>query len=403
MTTISFNAAANCYFAFNVSTDDAINLSKLQWRPHPDDPTKTWWTRSPYLAAPLWHRVAADDVATKTALNWYAWNYTTSFAKEPLIGTGVDTIRIPAGMKPRPFQVAGVQRGVLQKRLLIGDEAGAGKTPQALVVANMTRPSRTLIGCPAFLAENWAEECESWLVDPQPIVILNNPKKAVPDKGVIILPYSRGHTFVDKILNGPKVDLLIGDEIHELKTPTTLKAAPWLGPAGLIANADRVIGMSGTLNPNNPLEIHGVLRTMAPNTIGNVTRDQFKELYCSTFTGTAKVARKNGGTAEVAFESNSGKNEEVLNAELRASGLGIRRMKNDVLDQLPPKDVFLIHLTPTSAIEDLVREEASLYEMLETKLLTSRELIEIKGHIANVRQRLGVLKAPKIAEYVMSL
>ena len=81
----------------------------------------------------------------------------------------------------------------------------------------------------------------------------------------------------------------------------------------------------------------------------------------------------------------------------------VRRMKDDVLLQLPPKHIFLCHLTPTPGIEDLVREEATLYDMLETKLLTSQELIALQGHISNVRARLGILKAPRIAEYVMSI
>jgi hypothetical protein len=35
--------------------------------------------------------------------------------------------------------------------------------------------------------------------------------------------------------------------------------------------------------------------------------------------------------------------------------------------------------------------------------MTAQELIALKGHIANVRARLGVLKAPKIAEYAQNL
>jgi SNF2 family DNA or RNA helicase len=112
------------------------------------------------------------------------------------------------------------------------------------------------------------------------------------------------------------------------------------------------------------------------------------------------VPRKGGGEVNVEFEKIDGAHEQALNAELRASGVMVRRLKNDVLKQLPPKHVFLVHLTPTAAIEELVREEATLYDMLETKVLTSQELMTLQGHIANVRQRLGVLKAPKIAEYV---
>ena len=154
---------------------------------------------------------------------------------------------------------------------------------------------------------------------------------------------------------------------------------------------------------NNPLEIHSTLQMLAPDTVGAVSRDKFKELYCSTFKGTANVQTKSGGVASVQFESNSGKNEAALNAELRASGVMVRRLKDQVLKQLPPKHVYLVHLSPTAAIEELVREEATLYEMLETKIMSSQELIALQGHIMAVRRRLGELKAPKIAEYLMTL
>lgn len=402
MTNVAFDQNSQCYFATHVTAEDALTLSKLLWQPHPDA-FNTWWTRSPYLAAPLWPKVAANDNATRQALGWYAWNYWTSFSKDPLVGTGVDRIRIPQGEKPYPFQVAGVQRALLRPHILIADEPGCGKTLQALVSANMLRPRRTLIGCPTFLVDNWAAECERWLCDPQSITILNNPRKPVPEKGVIILPYSRGHSFVEKILSGPPIDLCITDEVHHLKSPTARRSMPWFADRGFMGMSAKNISLSGTPTPNNPLEGHSVLSKLAPDTIGKLSRDKFKSLYCHSFKGTAKVATKSGGEASVEFEKVEGAHEYALNAELRASGVMVRRMKDDVLDQLPPKNVFLVHLSPTAEIEALVKEESSLFDMLETKILTSQELMAVQGHIAHVRARLGSLKAPKIAEYVMSI
>ena len=397
-----YSAPAQAWYATEVVQADVELLAKLLWFPHPDS-ASVWWTRSPYLAAPFWRKIDKYDRASHDALHWYAWNYETSFAEEPLIGTGVDSIRIPAGQTPYPFQVAAIQRCVRQARTLVADEPGLGKSLTSLVAANITRPDRIVIGCPTMLVHNWAAECEKWLVDPRTISILDNPRKSPPDKGVIIVPYSRGHTFVEKIMQGPPVDHLILDEAHQLKTPTARRTAPWLGPSGLGRHAKKVIALTGTPVMNNPLEIHSTLQMLAPDTVGAVSRDKFKELYCSTFKGTANVQTKSGGVASVQFESNSGKNEAALNAELRASGVMVRRLKDQVLKQLPPKHVYLVHLSPTAAIEELVREEATLYEMLETKIMSSQELIALQGHIMAVRRRLGELKAPKIAEYLMTL
>lgn len=399
MVNLTYDASSGAYFALGVEEQHAPLLADLRWQAHPGRP-RAWWTRSPYLAAPLWSWVGQDDQATRTALGPFAWSYRASFAAEPLRGVGVDAVRLPAGERPYPFQVAGIQLAALRRRVLIADEPGCGKSMQALGVANLLRSKRIVIGCPAFLADNWAAECEKWLCDPQSITVMGRGRRGPPDEGVVILPYSRGHRYAAAIAAGPPVDLLVMDEPDQLKTSAAKRTAPWLGEGRLCASARRVVAIGGSPIPNHPLEVHGLLRALSPETMGSVGREAFKALYCSTFKGTAKVQRKGGGEATVQFEKNSGRHEAALNAELRASGVMVRRMKADVLPQLPPKHVFLVHLAPTAAIEDLVREEATLYDLLETRLLTARELVSLQGHVANVRARLGLLKAPKIAEYV---
>lgn len=394
---LQYDAASRTYFALDIDDSYMALLVEMRWSAHTAQ-ARCWWTKSPYLASPFWGWIDPRDEATRAALGWYAWNYSTSFAKGPLQGTGVDEIRLPAGSKPYPFQIAGVQRIIMRKRLLLGDDRGTGKTFQSLAAINLLRPQRIVIGCPAFLVDNWAKECEKWLCDPRSITILGRGKKQAPHAGIVILPFSLGHKFAEPLLNGPPIDYLIADQCEQLKSPGARRTVPWLGEAGLFAKAERVVATTGSPIPNNPLEIHGLLSALSPEM--RISREAFQVAYCSTFRGVTTVATKRGGEASVEFEKNSGKNEAALNAELRASGTMVRRLKADVLEQLPPKRVFCVYLTPTGAIEDLVQEELTLYQMLETKLMTPQEMIALQGHVANVRARLGLLKAPKIAEYV---
>jgi SWI/SNF-related matrix-associated actin-dependent regulator 1 of chromatin subfamily A len=391
------------FFATGLSTDAIRAVMSLQWRSHPDSTyaNPLWMTRSPYLAAPFWDWVG--DEATRQALGPFAWNYQTSFAKFPIAGTGVDSIRLPVDETPYPFQIAGVQRGLLRDRLLIADQPGCGKTVEALGVANMTRPRRTVIACPTFLTENWANECERWLVDPQPITILDRAKKSLGERGIVIVPYSRGHTFHAQLAAGPPIDLLIMDELHLLKSGSARRTAPWLGGNGLARAAKRAIGLTGTPTPNHPGELYGPLSVLAPELVRGVSAAQFADIYCATTEFKKKVTLKSGRDKQIEIKKIESKNELVLNAELRASGVMVRRLKNDVLEQLPPKNVYFVHMTPTAEIDALVREEADLYQQLEMRIVTSTELIALKGHIASVRARLGLLKAPKIAEYVQSI
>ena len=124
MPSLTYDASSGAFFAFGAPEESFPLLTELRWKPHPD--ARCWWTRSPYLAAPFWSWVDQRDEGTKAALGWAAWNYQTSFAKEPLKGTGIDAIRLPVGSAPYPFQIAGVQRIMLRSRLLLGDDRGTG-------------------------------------------------------------------------------------------------------------------------------------------------------------------------------------------------------------------------------------------------------------------------------------
>lgn len=395
-------AHGGAFFAQRAAPGDAARLLELCWKRHPSGPD-VWWTSSPLLAAPLWGSVAPDDQDTRAALGPWAWNYQTSFADAPLEGTSIDAVRLPADKTLRPFQFAGAQRALMRPRMMICDQPGLGKTMQSLAVLNSVRPARTLIGCPTFLADNWAAECEKWCVDAQPVAVLDGARKTIPEKGIVILPYSRGHSFEKQLLAGPPVDLLIGDEFHNLKDPASRRSGPWLRPGGLVERARRAVLLSGTPMPNNPVELHAPLRAIAPDLLGKMSREAFQETYCSTLHLEVDVATRSGGTRRVEIEKIVGKSREALNAELRASGVMVRRMKDAVLTQLPPKNMYFVHMHPDAEIEGLVREEADLWEQLQTRILPTNEMMALRGHVASVRRRLGALKAPKIAEYVRSL
>lgn len=393
-------AHGGAFFAQRAAPGDAARLLELCWKRHPSGPD-VWWTKSPLLAAPLWGSIDTQDRETREALGPWAWNYQTSFAEGPVAGGG--DVRVPEGRALYPFQVGGVQRALMRPKMLICDQPGLGKTMQALAALNSLRPVRTLIGCPTFLATNWAEECQSWCVDAQPVAVLDGAKKTIPERGIVILPYSRGHTFEKQLLAGPPCDLVICDEFHNLKDPNARRSGPWFRAGGLVERAKRALLLSGTPMPNNPIELHAPLRAAAPELLGGMTREKFQETYCSTLHLEVGIETRSGRTIKKEIEKIVGKSKEALNAELRAGGVLVRRLKDAVLPQLPPKNLYFVHMRPDAEIEQLVREEADLFEQLQTRILPSAEMMALRGHVASVRRRLGALKAPKIAEYVRSL
>lgn len=399
MPQVQYDAAMQRYILSGVDMATVEELSGLRWRYQ----NGVWSTPSPYYAAPLWKYVHPEDKVTQQMLGAYAWNYAASFAKEPQAGTGIDRVLFPAheDRKPMDFQVAGVQLAARQKATLIADPMGLGKTMQAIGVANIRQPRRTLIGCPAFLALNWADELVKWCTFNSPITIIDRPSKSIPDEGFVIMPYSRAFNFWGRLLEAGMWDLTILDEIHFLKgEPGTKRIRPYFGwhdaqtgnmYPGIVQRSHQIVGMTGTPIPNAPHEMYNVLSTFRPDIMGSITRNKFKEMYCTTKTvrGNEKVA----GSI----------NEAALNAELRASGLMVRRNKEQVLDQLPPKVMNVVQMRATNAIADLVQQEASYYDMLEMRMFEGQKIASLVGHIAEVRAKLGVEKAPQIAEYAWDI
>jgi len=65
--------------------------------------------------------------------------------------------------KLRPFQAAGVQYLIRNRRVLLADEMGLGKTVEAIVGMVELGAFPCLVVCPASLKYNWKNEIEKWI------------------------------------------------------------------------------------------------------------------------------------------------------------------------------------------------------------------------------------------------
>ena len=70
------------------------------------------------------------------------------------------TIDIPLKRPLFPFQSKGVAYSLENKRLIIGDDPGLGKTSQAVATIVAANAFPALIVCPSSLKYNWQEEFE---------------------------------------------------------------------------------------------------------------------------------------------------------------------------------------------------------------------------------------------------
>ncbi|KAI7838398.1 hypothetical protein COHA_007802 [Chlorella ohadii] len=185
-----------------------------------------------------------------------------------------------------PFQREGVKFALRRGgRVLIGDEMGLGKTVQAIAVAAAYRDEwPLLIIAPSSLREAWADALHRWL-------------GLTEDKVHIV------HS-------------VIADESHSLKESSAQRTK---ATVPLIKEARRAILLSGTPALNKPKELFQQLSALVP--AAKLKMSVFGERYCQ-----GHHFDKYGGA------SNLGE----LNAMLKSSVL-VRRLKRDVLTQLPSK------------------------------------------------------------------
>jgi SWI/SNF-related matrix-associated actin-dependent regulator 1 of chromatin subfamily A len=256
------------------------------------------------------------------------------------------TVPAPPGLVFKPYQKAGVAYMLNHKDTYLGDDMGLGKTPQALGFINCLKPKNVVIVCPASLPFNWFDEARRWLVHPYKIIIPKNGKDVIPNRDgiLVIVGYNKvaGDSPLAQSLRRPW-GLMICDEAHALKTYGTIKTHAILGRLGhpeypidykgLMDYSQRSLFLSGTPFENYPKEIWTTAAACSPAKFGDWW--EFAKRYCALHTEEHKGRRRLVDTGA----SNLGE----LQQRLRATFM-IRRLKSDVLQELPPKRRQLITL-----------------------------------------------------------
>jgi SWI/SNF-related matrix-associated actin-dependent regulator 1 of chromatin subfamily A len=265
----------------------------------------------------------------------------------------------PEGLDYLPYQRAGIQFASSRRATLIGDEMGLGKTIQAIGLIN-SDPTirRVLVICPASLRLNWHRELEKWLVRPAKVgVAVGKVWPELVDVAVINYDILKNH---DAHIRGETWDLVVVDEAHYLKNPKTKRTKAVLGAWNRVASkrispiaARQRLFLTGTPIVNRPVELHPVLASISPREFGNWRR--FVDRYCA--------ARQTSWGLDVSGASHL----DELQTRLRATCM-IRRLKADVLTDLPPKRRQVLTIAPngaTGAVEAEARAWAAHEEAVE--------------------------------------
>jgi SWI/SNF-related matrix-associated actin-dependent regulator 1 of chromatin subfamily A len=249
----------------------------------------------------------------------------------------------PPGLEYLPYQKAGIAYAIQRKDTLIGDQPGLGKTVEALGFVNYIKPKNVLVIAPATLAFNWKMEAEKWLVETRKVFIPKTGTSRIPaeDNLFVITNYEK---LVPRMRDGEEIsefteslkriwDVIIFDESQALKNPESKRSIAVFGEFGLMRRAHRTLFLSGTPMENYPKEIWPMAAAICPAKFGDWWT--FARRYCGLH-----QERHNGHNTWVATGSS---HLSELQQRLRTTFM-VRRLKHDVLKELPPKRRQLVVL-----------------------------------------------------------
>ena len=290
------------------------------------------------------HRSAADAVRRSRATEG-----------EPL----ADTAAVLGG-EPAPFQWAAVRYALDARGTFLADEQGLGKTVEALTAIEADGAFPAVVICPASMKLGWEREKQRWL--PHRSVTVVHGRGAVPREAEITIVNYEVVAAHHHALTRKRPRALIVDESHYCKNPQAKRTQAVRRMAAAVAPGGLRLALSGTPVLNHAEELIAQLRI-----IGRLEE----------FGSGASFARQFRGQLS----------EERLHWHMRRACF-VRRLKSEVLPQLPPKRQVVIPVALTNEAEYRLAER-DVIEWLRSQPL---DLSELNARIA------ATLRAQRLAQ-----
>ncbi|HEY2536208.1 MAG TPA: DEAD/DEAH box helicase [Solirubrobacteraceae bacterium] len=223
------------------------------------------------------------------------------------------------GGELKPFQAAGVNYLLTQRRAFLADEQGLGKTIEALAALHADDAFPAVVLCPASLKLNWLAEIARWLPQRSARALTGTgidrrkaagPTATEPAVDITVVNYDIVAARLDE-LRALAPRALVLDESHYCKNAGAKRTKATQQLASALPRDGLVLALTGTPVMNRPTELISQLRIIGR--LGDFgSGAQFGERF-------------RGADAHLR-----------LHWHLRARCF-VRRLKVDVLPQLPPK------------------------------------------------------------------
>uniref|UniRef100_A0A8C1R124 SWI/SNF-related matrix-associated actin-dependent regulator of chromatin subfamily A-like protein 1 n=1 Tax=Cyprinus carpio TaxID=7962 RepID=A0A8C1R124_CYPCA len=229
-----------------------------------------------------------------------------------------------------PFQRDGVNFAVSREgRLLLADDMGLGKTVQAICIAAYYKSEwPLLVVAPSSVRFTWAEAFRRWLpsVRADSINVVVTGRDSLRSGLINIISYDLLNRM-DKQQPSSPFSVIIMDESHFLKN---MKTARCRAALPLLKTAKRVILLSGTPAMSRPAELYTQILAVRPSLFPRF--HDFGTRYCD--------AKQLPWGWDYSGSSHLGELKLLLEETLM-----LRRLKSEVLSQLPAKQRKVVTVT----------------------------------------------------------
>ncbi|XP_072435773.1 DNA annealing helicase and endonuclease ZRANB3 isoform X2 [Chiloscyllium punctatum] len=298
-----------------------------------------------------------------------------------------------------PFQKEGIKFGIERNgRCMIADEMGLGKTIQAIALAYLYKQEwPLLIVVPSSLKYPWIEEIEKWITELNPdnlnLIESKNDIGRIPTSKITILGYglltNDAQTLVDALYE-QNFQVVIVDESHYIKSRNAARSTI-LVP--IVQKAARAVLLTGTPALSRPEELFMQIDALHPRKFGTWT--DYAKKYCNAH------LRYFGKRAQ--WDCKGASNLDELHRYL--SRIMIRRMKDEVLSQLPPKIrqqiPFDLSKEATKEMNGSIEEwEKLMRELYSSSAETDNPFIQVMGLVTRMYKQTAVAKAGAVKDYI---
>lgn len=213
-------------------------------------------------------------------------------------------------------------------RALVSLDTGLGKSYTSLLWSYWNHELRPIvIVCPASLKLNWSRECSTHFGLNSQVLSTNTPGKDsfFKNSKILIINYDILHSWVD-VLRKLEPKIIILDECQKTASPRTRQSK---ATKKLCTGIPHVLGLSGTPLTNRPAELYNIVSILKPELFPKFK--PYGDRFCQPrvtpwgidYSGAARLPQLH----------------KILKKELL-----IRVLKQDVIDELPPKQRFLVPL-----------------------------------------------------------